>query len=736
MATDMIARAMAGNTKRELDIYKNNPDVADIVQTKDDLDNYDTSKLNENDIIKVLVDETYDNAQSYYKWLGTTFQYIGSLGPYYTEAEIDAKFPRQTTSITYNDLVTLKTSGTLVPGTYYKITDYVTTTIAPGTRSAGHQFDIIVLALTINTLSEDAYADKHSGDTYFVNNDLTTWRLKYCLDNDTTRFDWADTTNGKGVIFRLVDENLNDLPYDFKNIQFARYKITAMSNTNYNDFVGKYFGFSDALGTTIDSTDFKYYYTFNSFQNGDIVDNYDLSIQNILAPSNVNERFVKQVTIKEYLNDSPNYRGIKSLNNFVIADGNAIIDLTFGYGSHTNTIVVANDSMYSYFGSMFRNNLMWCSDLNHNKARECFEKNLVLSGVFNWNNLGNHFSKNYCKTFKNNNFGSSATDNKFAQTTNLNNIWYMQHCDVECLSSFEYNSGVAWGYVICENVTSISRLVITNAAFLTIKNRGIQFSNANFLQYVTIESETPNSVLLRNVNFNTIIASKVEPVRIVYDNSYLTIPNTQVKDLNRIQYTLNDQTITVYTITWQEYDGTEFKTKKYYSTDLGLTWTEDSGYLVSASEKSQITTNANAITAIKNGTTLNSFGDVETALVGITPAHLYRMHLKIGTDYAVIGITPTIDAFEVGQTYTVYDGTYRLTSDQRTAMKKVLSGISGNETEVPLQLYGALVNKTTRTCIELTDFSGVTEVKLDFNSTSNNIYTAGGTWTLKFTQLT
>lgn len=164
--------------------------------------------------------------------------------------------------------------------------------------------------------------------------------------------------------------------------------------------------------------------------------------------------------------------------------------------------------------------------------------------------------------------------------------------------------------------------------------------------------------------------------------------------------------------------------------------TASTNKFVTATEKSQITTNANDIAAIKNGTTLNSFGDVENALAGITPSHLYRMHLKIGTDYAVIGITPTIDAFEVGQTYTVYDGTYRLIADQRTAMKKVLAGISGNETEVPLQLYGALVNKTTRTCIELTDFAGTTEVKLDFNSTSNNVYTAGGTWTLKFTQLT
>jgi hypothetical protein len=54
---------------------------------------------------------------------------------------------------------------------------------------------------------------------------LEAWQLKYCLDNDTSRFAWADNVNGKGVIYRMVDEFNNDVPYDFKNIQFKR-KLT------------------------------------------------------------------------------------------------------------------------------------------------------------------------------------------------------------------------------------------------------------------------------------------------------------------------------------------------------------------------------------------------------------------------------------------------------------------------------------------------------------------------------
>ena len=60
------------------------------------------------------------------------------------------------------------------------------------------------------------------------------WKLKYCLDNDTSRFAWAlneqaitnlesvQAISGKGVIYWMRDEFDNECPYDFKNIQFPR----------------------------------------------------------------------------------------------------------------------------------------------------------------------------------------------------------------------------------------------------------------------------------------------------------------------------------------------------------------------------------------------------------------------------------------------------------------------------------------------------------------------------------
>ena len=110
-------------------------------------------------------------------------------------------------------------------------------------------------------LSEKALAILHDGDTYFTNAKLQGWQLWYCLDNDITRFAWADATNGKGVVYRMIDEFGNDCPYDFKNIQFKRYKISSVKNSNTNDLVGTYYGINNGPAT-VDSANFVWAYTF------------------------------------------------------------------------------------------------------------------------------------------------------------------------------------------------------------------------------------------------------------------------------------------------------------------------------------------------------------------------------------------------------------------------------------------------------------------------------------------
>lgn len=64
-------------------------DVVDIVGTKVELDNYNKESLTENDIIKVLADEDYSDATTYYRLVENEFIFVGKVGPYYTETEIN-----------------------------------------------------------------------------------------------------------------------------------------------------------------------------------------------------------------------------------------------------------------------------------------------------------------------------------------------------------------------------------------------------------------------------------------------------------------------------------------------------------------------------------------------------------------------------------------------------------------------------------------------------------------------
>lgn len=120
---------------------------------------------------------------------------------------------------TYSEMVSLVENSELIPGMKYRITDYVTTTSAFDTSSNQKQFDIIVTAVSNNTLNEDAFVMHHEGDTYFETSDLSEWRIKYSLSNDTSRFRWAKT-DGTGVIYYMKDEFGNEVAYDFKNIMF------------------------------------------------------------------------------------------------------------------------------------------------------------------------------------------------------------------------------------------------------------------------------------------------------------------------------------------------------------------------------------------------------------------------------------------------------------------------------------------------------------------------------------
>lgn len=244
----------------------------------------------------------------------------------------------------------------------YRITDYTCTTTTAGTKSAGHVFDIIVTADNESVLNEDARAIQHDGDEYFANSDLNAWKIWYCLDNDTARFGWADETNGKGVIYRMIDEFDNDVPYDFKNIQF--YRKWDSSNSLWSTIS------SDNSGVPC--------YTFSSVGDSSTTSFTDMSL-------NVSSNIYSNV-INEYINSKK-----QTLNNNCFFGSNCYSN-TFGNDCYNNFFSI--NCSYNSFGNRCDNN------------------------IFNNNCLYNSFGNNCV----NNTFGSDCSRNTFGSSCNRNTL--------------------------------------------------------------------------------------------------------------------------------------------------------------------------------------------------------------------------------------------------------------------------------------------------------------------------
>ena len=346
--------------------------------------------------------------------------------------------------ITWSELKAKKDAGELTLGQLYRITDYQCTTTQSGTKSAGHQFDIIVLALSKNTLSEQAYAALHSGDTYFANNNLSTWQIWYCLDNDTTRFAWADSTNGKGVIYRMIDEFNNDVPYDFKNIQFYRQWD---SNTSL-------------WSTMTDNTGVPCY-TFSSEGNSDTTSFTDTSLNKSatmfdMVYSNVIKSCINPENGKNlYLNHNCFFGTGCSSNTF----GNECFADTFGADCNGNT-----------FGSHCYNNTFG-SNCSHNTFGDTFHGNTFGPWCYG-NTFGfGCFDITFGDNCYNNTFGPGCSNIKFAsdkEATTKYTYYRNNHFGADCDFIIFTGTGTAGEYAQVQNYNFAQRLQGAPRTYLTI----------------------------------------------------------------------------------------------------------------------------------------------------------------------------------------------------------------------------------------------------------------------------
>lgn len=147
---------------------------------------------------------TSENLYSNFYTKGTIDQKLSgkvdndTLGNYYTDTQVDEILENNYYNMdtidemfeefhpvaenmiesTWSNLVTLRNSSQLVKGAFYRITDYNFITTKANVHSGDHQFDVVVLAISENMLSESAYAVRHTGDHYFER-EITTGGIEW-----------------------------------------------------------------------------------------------------------------------------------------------------------------------------------------------------------------------------------------------------------------------------------------------------------------------------------------------------------------------------------------------------------------------------------------------------------------------------------------------------------------------------------------------------------------------------
>lgn len=314
---------------------------------------------------------------------------------------------------TRNELVAARDAGELTPGASYRITDYITTSAQVNTAVGGHQFDVIVTAVSPSELSENASAVQHGGDTYFSNAKVEAWEIKYCLDNDTNRFAWADSVNGKGVIYYMKDERDNECPYDFKNILFLRdgvyyYTFSALENTTDEliDLSMQYSKIPDDYPSSMSSNTMEP--AFESLEVGGVV----FSVQTL----NFNIMLSHYDEGSLIYGASDNKFGLNCKDNF-FNGCDYVQSNVFGNSCYSN--VFGNTCYSNVFGNNCYSNVF-----GNNCYSNVFGDNCG-SNVFG-NNCGSNKFVDYCQSNKfgvncgSNTFGNNCYSNKFGDSCSSN----------------------------------------------------------------------------------------------------------------------------------------------------------------------------------------------------------------------------------------------------------------------------------------------------------------------------
>ena len=209
------------------------------------------------------------------------------LSTTYTKAEVDyllQNLGAELIEVTYDELLNLKNTSSLVKGQNYLLTDYETTYIQPVTsvnKSSGVIEPLIITATDVNKLHNQCKSTLYPQDIvyYEITGDIGNY---YGTEGFT-----------KGKIYRRIDtQRNNDIGTDWRHVKYDRNGVDKLLFKDYNDcynnviktynlfnsVVGNYFTDNTINNNFTDNTigdSFRFNTIDDSFQNNTIGDNFN-----------------------------------------------------------------------------------------------------------------------------------------------------------------------------------------------------------------------------------------------------------------------------------------------------------------------------------------------------------------------------------------------------------------------------------------------------------------------------
>ena len=302
----------------------------------------------------------------------------------------------QLIEVTYNELLNLKNTSSLVKGQNYLLTDYETTYIQPVTnvsKNSGVIEPLIITATDVNKLHNQCKSTLYPQDIVF-----------YEITGDIGN---GYGTEGftKGKIYRRIDTlRNNDIGTDWRHVKYDRDGVDKLLfedyNNCYDNVIKTYFLFNSIVGTNFYGNTIGNYFENNTIGNffymNTIGDNFNSNtIGNYFNSNTIGDNFFINTIDSNF---SSNTIGSNFSSNTI---GDGFNNNTIGGGFYANTIEVG-------FGS--------------NTIGDSFNYNTI-GNIFNSNTIGDGFYSNGTTSIpfvsQNTEFRNSI--NNFTSSTEIQN---------------------------------------------------------------------------------------------------------------------------------------------------------------------------------------------------------------------------------------------------------------------------------------------------------------------------